>query len=66
MADLASGAEREIAILHGMGPKEIRLLKEAMTDHGLAFTSERRIDPMGQQAAYLGSNRRETIAMACW
>lgn len=41
LADLASGAEREIAILHGMGPKGIRLLRMAITDHCLALATVR-------------------------
>jgi predicted flap endonuclease-1-like 5' DNA nuclease len=35
--ELATLTERQIADLHGMGPKGIRILKAALADHGLAF-----------------------------
>lgn len=34
---LARHTEKEIAALHGMGPKAIRILKEAMQEKGLMF-----------------------------
>lgn len=37
LAGVARHTEREIASLHGMGPKGIRVLKAAMAEHGLAF-----------------------------
>jgi hypothetical protein len=37
LEDLISVTEAEIAALHGMGPKGIRLLREALAEKGLAF-----------------------------
>lgn len=37
--DLAGHTEREIAALHGMGPKALGILREALATHGLAFKS---------------------------
>ncbi|MCG2808664.1 MAG: DNA-binding protein [Coriobacteriia bacterium] len=37
---LANATESEIASLHGMGPKAIRLLRDALAERGLAFRSE--------------------------
>ncbi len=37
---LANATESEIALLHGMGPKAIRLLRDALAERGLAFRSE--------------------------
>ena len=37
LAQLTKATEKEIADLHGMGPKGIRLLKEALTAKGKAF-----------------------------
>ena len=34
---LAAHREPAVAALHGMGPKALRILKEAMAAHGLAF-----------------------------
>ena len=38
--DLVDHTEREIAGLHGMGPKGIRILKTALAEHGLEFAPE--------------------------
>jgi predicted flap endonuclease-1-like 5' DNA nuclease len=35
--DLATCSEKQVADLHGMGPKGIRILKAALAEHGLAF-----------------------------
>jgi hypothetical protein len=37
LAHLATFTEKEIADLHGMGPKAIHILREAMAAKGLAF-----------------------------
>ena len=37
MAQLAQRSEREVASLHGMGPKGIRVLREALTAQGRHF-----------------------------
>jgi DNA-directed RNA polymerase alpha subunit len=37
LEDLSKHTEKEIANLHGMGPKAIRMLKEAMKEKGFAF-----------------------------
>jgi hypothetical protein len=37
--DLATHNEREIAGLHGMGPKDIRILHEALAEHDVAFAA---------------------------
>ena len=36
--ELAAHREQEIASLHGMGPKGIRILQAALAERGLAFT----------------------------
>lgn len=41
MAELARLNEEEVAALHGMGPKGIRLLKEALAAEALASKSRR-------------------------
>jgi len=35
--DLATHTEKQVADLHGMGPKGIRILRAALAEHGLAF-----------------------------
>ena len=37
LEQLAGWAERDVAALHGMGPKGIRILKAALADLDLAF-----------------------------
>jgi hypothetical protein len=38
--DQAAGrSERELLALHGVGPKAIRLLREALAAHGLSFSA---------------------------
>lgn len=37
LSQLTQVTEAEIAALHGMGPKAIRILREALAAHGLAF-----------------------------
>jgi predicted RecB family nuclease len=39
LEDLAKWTEREIINLHGMGPSTIPILKKALKDNGLTFTS---------------------------
>jgi hypothetical protein len=41
LEQLASVNEKEIAGLHGMGPKGIRILREALTEKGLVFASKK-------------------------
>ena len=40
LEQLTTVSERELLKLHGMGPKAIRLLREAMEAQGLAFADE--------------------------
>lgn len=40
LEQLAKHTEKEIANLHGMGPKGIRILKAAMAELNLSFASE--------------------------
>lgn len=37
LEDLTRHTEKEVLALHGMGPKAIRILREAMSAHGLGF-----------------------------
>ncbi|WP_436760945.1 helix-hairpin-helix domain-containing protein [Streptosporangium sp. V21-05] len=37
LAQVAATSERELLRLHGMGPKAIGRLREALAEHGLAF-----------------------------
>ena len=37
LAQLATRTEKEVADLHGMGPKGVRILKAALADAGLSF-----------------------------
>jgi len=37
LRELASHEEKEIASLHGVGPKVVRMMKEALSEAGLAF-----------------------------
>ena len=39
LEQLSQFSETEIAQLHGMGPKALDILREALTANGLAFTS---------------------------
>ena len=41
MEQLAKYSETEIANLHGMGPKGIRILKQALKERGLSFGSKK-------------------------
>ncbi len=38
LEQLARYSENEIAALHGMGPKGVRILKAALAEKGLSFT----------------------------
>jgi hypothetical protein len=40
VADLATRTEREVAGLHGMGPKGTQILKAALRAQGLGFRSD--------------------------
>ncbi len=40
LEELATKSKAEIAELHGMGPKAIGVLENALTDAGLAFAGE--------------------------
>jgi hypothetical protein len=37
LRDVARLTERELLALHGVGPKAVRLLREAMAEHGLSL-----------------------------
>jgi hypothetical protein len=37
LSQLASVSESELAKLHGMGPKALRILREALAERGLSF-----------------------------
>lgn len=37
LADLTRHTEQEVAALHGMGPKALGLLREAMQERGMMF-----------------------------
>ena len=39
LEDLAAWPERDVADLHGMGPKAIGILRQSLTDNGLAFAA---------------------------
>lgn len=41
LEDVARYSEAELLELHGFGPKGIRILREAMDEHGLKFKNER-------------------------
>ena len=40
LADVAAMTEDELMKLHGMGPKGIRILRQALAERGLAFAGE--------------------------
>lgn len=40
LRDLAGRTEREVAALHGMGPKALSILREALAAAGLAYRDE--------------------------
>lgn len=40
LKDVAKYSEAELLVLHGFGPKGIRILKEVMDEHGLKFKDE--------------------------
>lgn len=42
LQDLTGATERDLLGLHGMGPKALRMLREALTLHGLTFKEEPR------------------------
>lgn len=37
LAQLTSVSEKELGTLHGMGPKALRILREALAERGLSF-----------------------------
>ncbi|RAR41528.1 DNA-binding protein [Paenibacillus sp. MDMC362] len=37
LADLTQASEKELLALHGVGPKAVRILREALAEKGLAF-----------------------------
>ncbi len=41
LEQLAGVRESELAKLHGVGPKALRILKEALKEKGLTFASEK-------------------------
>ncbi len=42
LAQVARRTEAELAALHGVGPKAIKILGEALAERGLAFKAARR------------------------
>lgn len=44
LEQLAEVGERELLRLHGMGPKAIGRLRDALAEHGLAFAEDHRQD----------------------
>ncbi|WP_019634676.1 helix-hairpin-helix domain-containing protein [Actinomadura atramentaria] len=40
LESLATATEREVADLHGMGPKALATLREALAEHGLSFRAD--------------------------
>lgn len=40
LAKLATAREKDVAALHGMGPYSIKILRQALQDHGLAFAEK--------------------------
>ena len=40
LSALARWRERDFAALHGVGPKGVRILREALAERGLSFRSE--------------------------
>lgn len=41
LEQLTDVSERELLALHGVGPKAVRVLREALAEHGLAFAPDR-------------------------
>jgi hypothetical protein len=42
LEQLAEVSEKELLKLHGMGPKALGILRQALQDRGLSFVSEKR------------------------
>ena len=40
LAETARFTERELLALHGVGPKAVRILREALAERGLSFSGE--------------------------
>nr|WP_206041503.1 DNA-binding protein [Rhodococcus sp. OK302] len=40
LSQLTSVSEKELAKLHGMGPKALRILREALAERGLTFAEK--------------------------
>jgi hypothetical protein len=40
LSDLPRHRERELLALHGVGPKAVRLLREALAERGLGFADD--------------------------
>jgi predicted flap endonuclease-1-like 5' DNA nuclease len=45
LAQLASMTERELLAVHGVGPKAVRILRDTLAQHGLAFRVEPKSTP---------------------
>lgn len=41
LEDLTKVTEKELLKLHGMGPKAVRILREALAERGLSFAPEK-------------------------
>lgn len=41
LEDLTRVTEADVLRLHGMGPKAVRILREAMTEKGLSFVAKK-------------------------
>jgi hypothetical protein len=42
LAQLTERSEKELLMLHGVGPKAIRILRETLAERGLSFRPEHR------------------------
>jgi predicted flap endonuclease-1-like 5' DNA nuclease len=40
LSDVAALGERDLLAMHGVGPKAVRILREALAERGLSFADE--------------------------
>lgn len=50
LEDFTSVSEEELLKLHGMGPKAIRIITEALHAQGLDFAKQKNSDPFSEKA----------------
>jgi 3-methyladenine DNA glycosylase AlkD len=62
LAELARHSEGEIAGLHGMGPKALRILKEAMSERGLSFAKAAAKPAAQRTVVAAGSTAKDFVA----